>query len=76
MKSDQLTGGSRRLRYIEQKDGDIDGAAARIGWVAFSPDGLRAHYRGRTLTRAPGEDVGAHAIQQGTLTLGGNYKIE
>jgi hypothetical protein len=45
MKSDQLTGGSRRLRYIDQKDGDIDGAAARIGWVAFSPDGLRTHYR-------------------------------
>ena len=23
----------RRLMYIEKKDGDIDGAAARIGWV-------------------------------------------
>jgi len=42
----------RRLVYIEKKDGDIDGAAARIGWVAFLDGGLRAHYRGRTLTRA------------------------
>ena len=27
------------------------------------------------LTRAAGEDVGTHAIQQGTLTLGGNYTL-
>jgi hypothetical protein len=57
MTANQIAGGTRRLVYIEQKGGDIDGAAARIGWVAFSPDGLRAHYRGRTLTRAPGEGI-------------------
>jgi hypothetical protein len=57
MKAGQLADGTRRLMYIEQKDGDIDGAAGRIGWVAFSRDGVVAHYRGRTLTRARGEGI-------------------
>ena len=39
--------------YIEKKDGDIDGAAGRIGWVTVSSGGSRVYYRGRTLTRAP-----------------------
>src|SRR5262249_25123279 len=28
-----------------------------------------------SLTRAPGEDVGSYALQQGTLTAGGNYDL-
>jgi hypothetical protein len=43
----------RRLMYIEKKDGDIDGAAGRIGWVTVSSGGSRVYYRGRTLTRVP-----------------------
>ena len=43
----------RRLMYIEKKDGDIDGAAGRIGWVTVSSSGSRVYYRGRTLTRVP-----------------------
>jgi hypothetical protein len=57
MRADQTAGASRRLMYIEKKGGDIDGAAGRIGWVTLSSDGLRVHYRGRTLTRAPGEGI-------------------
>jgi hypothetical protein len=43
----------RRLMYIEKKNGDIDGAAGRIGWVTVSNGGSRLYYRGRALTRAP-----------------------
>ena len=55
MKVNQLTRGeNRRLMYVENKDGDIDGTAARIGWVTFSRTGLSVHYRGRTFKRAKG----------------------
>jgi hypothetical protein len=58
MKRNQANAGEkRRLMYVENKDGDIDGAAARIGWVAFSKSGLSIHYRGRTLSRATGGGV-------------------
>jgi hypothetical protein len=43
----------RRLMYIEKKDGDIDGAAGRIGWVTLVKGGAQLYYRGRTLSRAP-----------------------
>ena len=43
--------------YIENKDGDIDGVSARIGWVTFSKTGLSVYYRGRTLQRASGGGV-------------------
>jgi len=57
--------GKRRLVYIEKKDGDIDGAAARIGWVAFVNGGLRVHYRGRTLTRAA-EGLRGNYVDEGS----------
>lgn len=58
MKDNQLTRGhERRVMYIENKDGTIDGAAARIGWVSFSRTGLSVHYRGRVLKRAKGRAV-------------------
>lgn len=40
--------------YIENKDGDIDGFVARIGWIEFSKSGMTVYYRGRTLLRASG----------------------
>jgi hypothetical protein len=51
----QLTRGEkRRVMYVESKDGHIDGAGGRIGWVTFSKTGLSVRYRGRTLRRAKG----------------------
>ena len=66
MKADQPAGESRRLMYIEKKDGDIDGADARIGWVGFLNDGLTAHYRGRILTRVPGEGIRGRYRDEGS----------
>jgi hypothetical protein len=40
--------------YVENKSGNIDGVAARIGWVSFSKSGRSIYYRGRELTRANG----------------------
>ena len=31
--------------YIENKDGEIDGYQARVGWVTFSKSGLSIYYR-------------------------------
>jgi hypothetical protein len=52
--------------YIEKKGGDIDGADARIGWVAFSADGMNVHYRGRTLTRGAGEGIRGRYVDEGS----------
>ena len=40
--------------YVENKDGQIDGAEARIGWVSFSKTGRSVYYRGRELLKAGG----------------------
>jgi len=51
----QLTKGlKKRVMYVENKHGDIDGVPARIGWVKFSKTGKSVYYRGRTLTKANG----------------------
>jgi hypothetical protein len=51
----QLTRGQkRRLMYVENKDGTIDGADARIGWVTFSKTGRTVYYRGKELLKAKG----------------------
>jgi hypothetical protein len=60
MQDDQLSHGKRRLMYVEKKDGEIDGAAGRIGWVTVSRDGSQVYYRGRTLTRTPEGMRGAY----------------
>ena len=53
MKVNQLTRGeNRRLMYVESKDGLIDGARARIGWVTFSKSGRSVYFHGLTLARA------------------------
>ena len=55
MKANQLTrGNSTRVMYVENKDGEIDGFAARVGWVRFSKSGRSVYYRERTLQRASG----------------------
>ena len=58
MKQNQLNRGSeRRVMYVENKDGKLEGADARIGWVSFSKSGKSVHYRGRTFTRATGGGI-------------------
>ena len=58
MKTSQLNRGeSRRVMYVENKEGDIDGHTARIGWVEFSKSGKSIYYRGRTLKRIHGRGV-------------------
>ncbi len=53
MKTNQLTKGEkRRVMYVENKDGEIDGIDARIGWVTFSKSGRSVYYRGKILKRA------------------------
>ena len=54
----QLTlGQDRRLMYLENKDGLIDGARARIGWVTFSKTGKSVHYRGMELLKQKGGGI-------------------
>lgn len=54
----QLTRGhKRRVMYVENKEGKIDGAEGRIGWVTFSQSGRTVYYRGRQLQRAKGGGI-------------------
>lgn len=58
MKDNQLNRGMRRrLMYVENKSGDIDGMAARIGWVTFSKSGRSVYYRDRELHRVKGGGI-------------------
>ncbi len=43
--------------YVENKDGDVDGVAARIGWVEFSKTGKTVYYRGRELASTGGSGI-------------------
>jgi hypothetical protein len=67
MKKNQLTRGeTRRLMYVENKDGDIDGVRGRIGWVTFSKTGLSVYYRGRTLKRVKGGGIRGNYCDEAT----------
>src|SRR5262245_39332846 len=57
MKTQLNRGLKRRLMYVENKDGEIDGAKARIGWVTFSRYGQTVYYRGRELAKATGGGI-------------------
>jgi hypothetical protein len=57
MKTQLNRGLKRRLMYIENKDGEIDGANGRIGWADFSKSGQTVYYRGRELAKANGGGV-------------------
>lgn len=54
MRTQLNRGQSRRLMYMENKDGLIDGANARIGWVSFSRTGQTVYYRDLALQRGAG----------------------
>jgi hypothetical protein len=63
----QLTRGQkRRLMYFENKDGDIDGAEARIGWATFSQTGRSIYYRGRTFKPVKGGGISGNYIDADT----------
>jgi hypothetical protein len=47
----------RRLMYVENKNGAIDGAIGRVGWVTFSKSGQTVYYRGRELAKIKGGGV-------------------
>jgi len=52
--------------YVENKDGDIDGVSARIGWVEFSKSGRTVYYRGKSLKRATGGGVKGNHFDEDT----------
>jgi hypothetical protein len=65
MKANQLTQGhERRVMYLENKDGLIDGAQARVGWVAFSKSGRTVYYGGRSLKAIGGRGVRGNFIDE------------
>ena len=69
----QLTRGqTRRLMYIENKDGDIDGVPARIGWATFSKTGRTVYYRGLVLSPLGGRGVRGNFVE---ATTGHEYWV-
>jgi hypothetical protein len=55
MKTTQLTRGQpRRLMYVENKDGLLDGARAWVGWAEFSKTGRTVYFHGRSLLAIAG----------------------
>jgi hypothetical protein len=63
MKANHLTQGQeRRVMYLENKDGLLDGVQARIGWVTFSKSGRTVYYRGRSLKAIGGRGVRGNFI--------------
>ena len=63
----QLTrGAERRLMYVENKSGEIDGVDARIGWVSFSKTGLTIYYRNRSLKSLKGGGVAGNYFCEST----------
>ncbi len=62
----QLTKGARRrVMYVENKNGLIDGVQGRIGWVSFSKTGQTVHYQGRTLQKGNGVSGNSFDVESG-----------
>ncbi len=66
MKNQLTRGLDRRLMYVENKDGDIDGVPARIGWVELSKTGKTIYYRGRELLSIGGRGIRGNFIDAAT----------
>ena len=67
MKNNQLTKGQeRRVMYVENKDGLLDGADARIGWVEFSKTGRTVYYKGRSLKAIGGRGIRGNFMDEET----------
>ncbi len=58
MKSNQLTlAQTKRVMYIENKEGLINDGDACIGWVNFSKTGKTIYYKGKTFVSNKGKGV-------------------
>ncbi|MEQ8314747.1 MAG: hypothetical protein RL839_04740 [Gammaproteobacteria bacterium] len=67
MIENQFTKGRlKRVMYIENKDGDIEGSRARVGWVTFSKTGRSVFYRGKELNRIKGGGVAGNYLDPET----------
>jgi hypothetical protein len=67
MKSTQLTQGKeRRLMFVENKNGVIDGYSAHIGWVTFSKTGNTVYYRDLVLNKIKGGGVRGNFVDATT----------
>ena len=50
--------------YIENKNGLIDGARARIGWVRFSKTGRTVYYKDRVLKAIGGRGIRGNFVSE------------
>ena len=57
MKNQLTQGKQKRVMYIENKEGDIDGYSARIGWVTFSKSGRTVYYKNLALKAIKGGGI-------------------
>ena len=64
MKTQLTRGLKRRLMYIENKEGEIEGARARIGWVTFSKSGKSVKYRGLCLQPLRGQGISGNYFDE------------
>jgi hypothetical protein len=66
MKTQLTRGLKRRVLYVENKDGDLDGAQGRIGWVTFSKTGKSVYYRDKVLKKISGGGVSGNFFDEAT----------
>jgi hypothetical protein len=67
MKATQLNRGlHRRLMYIENKHGLLEGERAWIGWVGFSRTGRTLFYKGRSFIAIGGRGVSGNFMDEET----------
>ena len=66
MKSQLTKGESRRVMYVENKEGFIDDYTAHIGWVSFSKTGKTVYYKDKVLHRLKGGGVSGNHYDEAT----------
>lgn len=66
MRTQLNRGLSRRLMYVENKSGDIDGVRGRIGWVTFSKTGQTVYYSGLELGKIKGGGISGNFFDPAT----------
>jgi len=59
-------GENKRLMYIENKEGDLYGSDARIGWVTFSKTGRSIYYKDKVLKRIKGGGIAGNYFDEET----------
>ena len=66
MKNQLTKGETKRVMYVENKDGNIDEYRAHIGWVTFSKTGKTVYYKDKALNRLKGGGVLGNHMDQAT----------